>query len=763
MTLPTCFDPLRAQFPTRVVPLERVVDLLPLTHAPERVAQYRTAMLRGDRFPPIAVVRLGGRYLVADGHKRLSAYQELRHDEIVVEVWTIGRWLRDQSQQFGRKTRHQVSVLRRSRTDPEARREARRLALDTIGHWRRVALSLRARLDGRAGIPAPLPHPGHGMPGPHPAYESVRIAHGTMPPLRIFTRLVRECLAFPGRLSVAVASLVVVSGAQLYLTWLVKRWADGPMTGDISGVGGLMAAGVLATAVMVGAVFVSRYALNSVNQRMVQRLRDAALARILAMRVPVAQRLRSGELVSRIMNDAGLLSGFVRDLLKRLLGEGLLIVGALAMALYLDWRLALAICAIVPVVALLLGRFGDVIRRRGASAQAEIGDLGATLNEQLSGLTTIKSFESEAFERRRFAAQNRRYRQDVMRGEWWASLLVTGVWIVTGVGLWAIIWYGTGQVVGGRITAGGLVAFVLYVLQTLEPMRRLSDVHGLLQRALAAAARVYEIIDCPDVEQAGDVALVAAHGRVRVEAVDFAYRAGAPVLRHVTLDLEPGAPAALVAGSGGGKSTLAKLLVRFADPQAGRILLDGTDVRTLTLATLRRAVCVIEQEPFVFSGRLIDNLRYGSWDASRRAVEEAVALAGLDALVAALPGGLDTEMAEAGHDLSVGQKQRIALARAVVRDPRVVVLDEATSALDSDTERSIFAQLEPWLRQRTSLVIAHRLSTISRFARVIVLDEGRVVGDGSIAVLLERCPTFGRLFGEQLAVPGLSQPRAEAG
>ena len=559
--------------------------------------------------------------------------------------------------------------------------------------------------------------------------------------------------ALPGRLAVAVVSLVALSGAQLYLTWLVKRWADGPLAGAAADVVPLLAAGVSVTAVMVLAVFVSRYVLNDVNQRLVERLRGQALATLLALPLPAAQQTHSGELVSRLMNDAGLLAGFVRDVLKRLVGEGLVIVGALAMAFYLQWRLALLVALIVPLVGIVLGPLGGAIRRRGTRAQAEIGDLSAILHEQLRGLSTIKGFAAEAYERKRFAERNRGYRRAILRGEWWASLLVTVVWIITGVALWGVLWVGTGAVIAGTLTAGGLLAFSLYMVQTLEPMRRLSDVHGLLQRALAAAARVYEIIDAAPLEARDGVALPAPRGTLVLTGVYFRYRPAEPVLRDVSLALTAGEAVALVAASGGGKSTLARLLPRLIEPDAGRIQLDGIDLPAIALPALRRAVCIVEQEPFLFSGPLRDNLRYGCWEAPAARLDAAVAMAGLEALVRELPAGLDTDMAEAGRTLSVGQKQRIALARAIVRDPAVLVLDEATSALDSDTEGQVFARLEPWLRRRTTLVIAHRLSTISRFDRVVVLDGGRVVADGPLPVILGQCAAFRRLFAEQLVTP----------
>jgi len=579
---------------------------------------------------------------------------------------------------------------------------------------------------------------------------------------QVFTRLVRECLHFPGRLLAVFLSLLCLDGAQLYLTWLVKRWVEeAVLNRDDTGLRWLMVTGTLVTVAAVVAVFVSRYMLNSVNQRMLQRMRDALHQRLMGMGVTAVRQFPSGEWMSRFFNDAGALSGFVRDILKRLIGEGAIFIGAIAMMFYLQWRLALATCVLVPMVGVLLDRLGGVIRHRGSAAQSAIGNLSAALNEQLLGLTTIKGFQTERVEHQRFVRHNAGYRREVMGSEWWTALLMTLVWLITGVGFLLVVWYGTRKVLRGQVLPADLLAFCLYAFQTVEPLRRLSEVQGMLQRAIAAAARVYEVIDAGEAEPEGIATFSGTvRGEVRLEHLEFRYRAEEPVIEGVDLCIAPHETVALVAASGGGKSTLASLLSRFADPQRGRILIDGVSLGALRLAALRRAVCVVEQNPFIFSGPLIDNIRYGSWQAPLRAIDAAVALAGLRPLVNSLPGGLHAVLEEAGHDLSGGQKQRIALARAIVRNPAVLVLDEATSALDSDTEGQMFAQLDDWLRQRTVLVMAHRLSTVSRFGRVVVLHAGRVIGDGSIDELLRTCPTFVQLFAEQLAPLGWSRNAA---
>lgn len=576
-----------------------------------------------------------------------------------------------------------------------------------------------------------------------------------MTPTRIFLRLVGECRAYPVRIAVILLSLAALAGAQFYLTWLVRLGVEPLTRGDSATVANLWKQGAVTAALLIAALFTSRYLLSSVNQSLVQRLRDRAQRQLLLSEVAALREFRSGELVSRIFNDAGVLAGFVRDVLKRLVGETLIVVGGLALMFYLHWRLALATCVVAPLVAVLLNELGGIIRRRAGAAQREIGRLTAILNEQLRGVTTVKGYQAEGFERDRFSAQNAAYRTQVMRGEQWAAVLVAAVAVVGGTALFGIIWYGSQQAIQRHLTPGELLAFCLYAAQTIEPLRRLSEVHGMLQGALAAAARVYEVIDFPRVEAQGRTAIsLPVRGALRFEDVRFRYRADEPVLAGVTLSIAPMETVGIVAASGGGKSTIANLLMRFFDPDQGRILLDGVDLRALRLADLRRAVGVVEQDPFIFSGALIDNILYGSWHASTAAITAAVSLAGLEPLVSSLPGGLRAVLREAGRDLSGGQKQRIALARAVVRDPAVLVLDEATSALDSDSEHQIFVQLQDWLRRRTVLLMAHRLATISRFERVIVLEGGRVVGDGSVSRLLSGCPAFERLFAEQIVPLG---------
>ena len=443
------------------------------------------------------------------------------------------------------------------------------------------------------------------------------------------------------------------------------------------------------------------------------------------------------------------------------------------MMFILDLRLALATCVVAPLVGYLLVSLGHVIRRLGTVAQRRMGGLSGILQEQLLGFSTIKGYQTEIFEGERFSTVNRGYRRTVIGAVVWSAVLVASVFVVAATGFVAAVWYGTQQVATGRLSAGGLLAFCLYAGQTIEPLRRLAETQGLLQRSLAAADRLFELLDLPlppassceprpVLESPDRSAIVGVHppdrGRVRLDRVHFRYRADLPLLKGVDLEVQPGERLAVVAASGGGKTTLTSLLLRFRDPLAGRILLDGVDLQDYSLAKLRRLICVVEQKPFLFSGPLLDNLRYGSWETESEAIQRAAGLCGLESLVESLPMGLDTPLREQGADLSGGQRQRVALARAILRDPAILVLDEATSALDSEAEAEIFSALDSWLAQRTVIVMAHRLSTIRRVSRIVVIAGGVVADDGPLDHLLRPGSVFNRLFGEQLEVVGNATP-----
>lgn len=586
--------------------------------------------------------------------------------------------------------------------------------------------------------------------GNAPSGEAKEIA-----PRRIYLRLVRECLHHPLDLILAVAGSIAAGLAGLSLAWLFKGWAEGPLlAGDRANLSGLLSKTAFLTIVIVLSLLVSRYFTQSVGQRLQERLRNRAITRLLEVRLSAARRFPTGEALSRLISDVGYLSGFVETGLKRLAGDGIVFLGSLAMMFVLEWKLALGACLLLPVVGLILTLMGGAVRRWTAAAQQAIGTLSATVAEQLRGLSAIKGYQAEDFEAERFRRQNESFRRRFQRVEWWSALLVATVFLVTGLGMVWVFGHLSRQVLAREMTPGELLTFCLYAAMTVEPLRRLAQVQTALQRSIAAAERVYEIVDLPDVEQRrGSPQRGAVRGEIAFEHAAFGYEPARRVLNGLSLSVPPRSRVAVAAPSGGGKTTLARLLVRFEEVQAGRVLLDGRDVRDWALASLRRAVCVVEQEPFIFSGRVLDNVRYGSWDAPRSKIEEAVRFVGLEALLRSLPLGLETELSEAGRDLSGGERQRIALARAVLRDPAVLVLDEATNALDSESEDEIFGNLEPWLARRTVLLFAHRLSTVARFPRVALLEGGRLLEEGSPSDLIARSSVFRNLFSEQTEGP----------
>jgi ATP-binding cassette, subfamily B, bacterial MsbA len=563
-------------------------------------------------------------------------------------------------------------------------------------------------------------------------------------------RLLHDSLRWPIQLAIAVVSGLLLGFVQLYITWLVKRWMEWPVSSDLNALQPLRAPAAIA--ILVGAVTVafSRYFITSVNQLFIERVRNEALGRVLALEYPVASALPDGDLMARFLHDTWMLSGFLENLAYKMVRDGIIGVGAVVMLFVLNWRLALTMFAVVPPCAILLILLGTRIQRWRFSAHQEIGKLGAMLNEQLDGLSTIKIFQTERAEARRFHAQHARCRRGAMRAELWAVALLGTVFLVTGIGLLGVIEYGTRQLASGTLDRAALLAFCLYAAQIVEPVRRISETHGFLQAVVAAAARVYQVVDHPGLERrSGGSMRLGVVPDIQCAAVRFSYDGQPAVLSDLNLHVPAREHLALVGATGSGKTTLLRLLVGFYAPATGSIYFDGVSISSARIDDLRRIVCCVEQEPFLFSGTVLENVSYGSPHADERSARDALALVGLDAAVDVLPDGLHTVLSEA-RQLSGGERQRLALARAIVRDPAVLILDEATSAIDSETEVALFDRMNAWLQQRTVVAVAHRLSTVRRFPRIVLLENGRLVADGTPERLLRANPAFVSLFADQL-------------
>jgi len=540
---------------------------------------------------------------------------------------------------------------------------------------------------------------------------------------------------------------------------VVKRWVDAVLLGAGANAGRLLPFAAALVLAMAALLFASRTLLVALSQESLGRLRDAAAERILFGRLPALRRFPAGDLLSRVFSDASMLSALGENLLRRLVGDALVALGAVVMMFVLAPRLALAACVVAPVVGLLLARLGGAIRRRGREAQEGAGKLTATLSEQVRGVTAIRGLLAEGREAARFAEEDASYVRAVLEAERGTSLLIASVFAAAAAGFLLAVNAGGGALAAQRITPGALLAFCLYAGQTVEPLRRLAEVHGLLQRGLGAADRLFDVIDLPlepDSREAPREGKTRLSGTLRVEGLRFRYHHDAPLLEGVDLIVREGERLGLASASGGGKSTLARLLVRLEEARGGRVLLGGDDLASLSLRDVRRAVHVVEPEPFVLAGSLFENLCLAEPGVTRERALDALRTAGLAPLLASLPRGLDEPVGEAGRLLSSGERARVALARALLLDPAVVVFDEATAALDGDTEDALFDAIGAWLNRRAAIVVSHRLATLRRCSSLALLSGGRIAAAGPFADV-ERSPLFSSILGGQAGEPAAAR------
>jgi ATP-binding cassette subfamily B protein len=479
--------------------------------------------------------------------------------------------------------------------------------------------------------------------------------------------------------------------------------------------------------------YVQTYLVGLVGQRALADLRIRIFTHLQRQPIGFYESRPAGVLISRITNDVEALESLVTDSVVTLVQAGLTLIGAIAVLLYLDVKLALLTFCVVPVVAGLSIWFRLVSAGAFRRTRETIGAITAYLQESLSGIRVVRSFGQEPRHKARFAELNRDNSDANMVTVRLNAAYFPAVEMLSGVALAVIVLYGGYQAIAGHITAGTVVAFVATLAYLFEPIQQLSQLYTTYQSGMAALEKIFQLLDTePVLEDRPDAtALGAIRGAIDFEEVSFAYNGGALALDRIDLRVPPGQTVALVGATGAGKSTMAKLVARFYDPTDGRVLVDEHDLREITSHSLRSQMGIVPQEAFLFSGTIAENIAFGRPDADLEQIRSAAAAVGADEFISELPRGYDTEVGERGAQLSAGQRQLIAFARALIADPRILILDEATSNVDLHTEGRIEAGLRRLLAGRTAIVIAHRLSTIRQAGRIVVLEHGRIVEQGT--------------------------------
>ncbi|REJ36864.1 MAG: ABC transporter ATP-binding protein [Bacillota bacterium] len=515
----------------------------------------------------------------------------------------------------------------------------------------------------------------------------------------------------------------------------------------------LVATGAVVLMVFKGlVVYAQTYSMNFVGQRVITDLRARVYDHLLKLPLDFYARRRSGELISRMTNDMAAVQQAVTMSIGEVVHYTLVLIGVLVAIFWLHWQLALISLIVLPLAALAVNRYGSRIRAFSARMHERIGDMAAVLAETIGAIRVVKAFTMEGLSRRRFQEANERSFVVSMKSVQAQAALKPVVELILVTGMVMVLWAGGREVLAGRLTVGELMSFLAYLGMLSQPVSALTHHFALVQQAAAAGERIGRLLQEQTEPQASAAlkTLPRVAGRVEFEHVSFSYEPGTPVLEDVTFTIEPGETVALVGPSGAGKSTLVNLIARFYDPDSGVVRVDGYDLRTVDPRSLRRQIGLVPQDPVLFGISIAENIAVSRPNAGMEEVRRAAELAYAHEFITRLPAGYDTIAGERGASLSGGQRQRIAIARAILADPRILILDEATSALDSESEAAIHAALQRIRQGRTVIIIAHRASTVMLADRIIVLDRGRVVQQGTHQELVQRPGLYRRLYHELL-------------
>ena len=570
--------------------------------------------------------------------------------------------------------------------------------------------------------------------------------------MKNYKRLLMYIKPYIKRLVLAVFCIIMAAGANLYLPWIIKDMIDKVLMDRDMYMLNLIAIGILVVMFMRGVFYYGQsYLVSYVGERVIIDVRSILFKKFQNMPLSYYDKQQTGTVMSYITNDVAAMQNAIVNNLIEMVTESSILVGSLVMMVYLDWRLSLLTLMTIPLVGYAMKIFGRKLKSSGTLIQERMADITSMLQESISAIRVVKSFVREDYEINRFEHQNILNFQAAMKNVKLMSLLTPTVEFLAAVAVTFIVWFGGYEVVNETITAGELVAFLTYAVNLANPVKRLSRVYGAIQKAMAAADRVFDVMDMDEkIKDAPDAKeLPAIEGRVIFDNVTFSYKEGQAALSNVSIQAEPGQMIALVGPSGSGKSTIANLIPRFYDIDSGSISIDGYDIREVTTNSLREQIGLVPQETMLFSTTVMENIRYGRLDATDEEIIAASKAANADEFIRELPEGYETKIGERGLNLSGGQRQRLAIARAILKNPRVLILDEATSALDTESEKIVQDALDKLMAGRTSFVIAHRLSTIFNANQIYVVENGHVVEHGTHEELLNQNGLYSNLYNIQ--------------